>query len=307
MNLFLKRIFLYSGIFILVYVISLNIIEETFSGPFKPNILYQAGDNLVSKKISESDTIKNVDILFVGSSHAYDSFNPKIFEKYGYTAFNWGTSQQSHPQTSMILDKYLKKLKPRLVVYEVFPEIFNATGRESMADFLNAGKPFEVGFFDLFQYENSIALFNTYLIKKSRAIFGLENNDENLLDPDVFYYKGYVEKRGFNNNKEKIQSVKWVPRKSQLRTFEENLTLLKDLEIPVVLVIAPYSFEYSNQHEIIEYLASKGKLFNYNTILKFDANKHFSDFHHMNYLGVKKMNEHFVLELKELERKGFFR
>lgn len=291
--------------FTLIYVIVLNVLQEILPGPYKPNILYEAGDNLVTRKIEESDTIDSVDILIVGSSHAYDSFNPKYFENNGFSAYNWGTSQQSHVQTSMILEKYLGKLKPKLVVYEVFPEIFNATGRESMADFLNAGKPFEVGFFDLFQYDNSISLFNTYLIKESRKIFGIESNLElNILENE--YYKGYVEKKDISTASKTLPMIKWVPRQSQILAFESNLKFLNSQNIPFILVIAPYPFRYKNQEEIDSFFSSKGKFLNYNKILNFDPRKDFSDHHHMNYNGVKKLNQHFVNYLNRLKQENSF-
>ena len=302
MKKFILKVIKFALGFFFIYVIVLNIFQEIVPGPFKPNILYEAGDNLVIRKIEESDTMSRIDVLILGSSHAYDSFNPLFFENEGLTAYNWGTSQQSHVQTSMILDKYLDRLEPGLVVYEVFPEIFNATGRESMADFLNAGKPFEVGFFDLFQYENSISLLNTYFIKESRKVLGIEPNLElNIIEND--YYKGYVAKNETSAAKDVLPTIKWVPRSSQLSAFESNLKFLKSRSIPYILVIAPYPFKYSNECEINSYFSSKGKFLNYNNILQFDSKIDFSDHHHMNTNGVKKLNLHFVKYLKDIINK----
>ncbi|MDR5590593.1 hypothetical protein RE431_08075 [Christiangramia sp. SM2212] len=260
---------------------------------YKPNILYQVGDGMLKKKMRDSERISSPDVVFLGSSHAYYSFDPVFFDKIGVSSFNWGTSQQTHPQTQMVIKEYITQNKPKLVIYEVFPEIFAMSGRESMADFLNAGEPFEVSFGDIWHFDNSIALINTYLIKYSRRILGVKDKTE-FFDDKESYDRGFIKETNLNNNPRNIPMLKWVPRENQLKAFEENLKLLKDLDIPVLLVIAPYPFDYKNSDDFMSYLQPKAKLLSYKEILEFDEIEDFSDFHHLNYNGVLKMNRHLI-------------
>ena len=303
MKSFLRKISLFIILTLFAYIISINLLEAILPEIYKPNLLYQEGDGLVLKKMQESINLKNPDILFLGSSHAYRSFDPKLFEESGITSYNWGTSQQTHPQTGMVIREYVSELKPKLVVYEVFPEIFAMTGRESMADFLNAGKPFDVSFLDISQFDNSIALINTYLIKYSRKSLGLENKPKPM-NPGVSYYKGFVVNKDIYRGTQTINDLKWVPRENQIKAFEDNLAYLKKLGVPVLLVVAPYPFDYKNTAEIISYLESKEELLFYNKILFFEKNKDFSDFHHINYNGVQKLNRHLIDFIK---RKQYLR
>ncbi|MFD2518529.1 hypothetical protein [Salinimicrobium flavum] len=239
-----------------------------------------------------------MDVLFIGSSHAYNSFDPGIFENYGLKSYNWGTNQQTHIQTEMVLREYLKIFSPKLVVYEVFPEMFALEGRESMTDFLNSGEPFQLGLKEIFEYDNSIIFFNTYLIKYSRELIGLRPKPKRKVEIKD-YYKGYVSKEGENKYYKDSIDIKWIPRQQQIEAFERNIAFLKRNNINYVLVISPFPFQYNNSQDYINYLNSRGELLDYNKILEFDAEKEFSDYHHINIKGAKKINTHLAPVLRK--------
>ncbi|MBI6119756.1 hypothetical protein [Salegentibacter maritimus] len=306
MKLFLKRISFFIVLISVLYVPGLLLIDLMLPPIYKPNVLYQAGNGLVQKKIEESDTLSDIDVLFLGSSHAYNTFDPLIFETENITSYNWGTSQQTHPQTQMVLKEYLLKLKPKLVVYEVFPEMFAMSGRASTADFLNASKPFEVGLSEIFEYENSIVLLNTYLVKYARKFLDIEDKKQNFSSSSR-YYRGYLERPYLATSIRDDIQIRWVPRENQLTAFEENLKFLKENKIPYILVIAPYAFSYKNTFDVEEYLERQGELYDYNKLIKFDTSKDFNDVHHINHYGATKVNLHLKQILKnKLEKLNFF-
>ena len=43
----------------------------------------------------DADTTINIDVLVLGSSHAYRGFDPRIFKKAGIKLFNFGSSGQT--------------------------------------------------------------------------------------------------------------------------------------------------------------------------------------------------------------------
>ena len=50
--------------------------------------------------------------------------------------FNLGSSSQTPIQTKMLLDEHLDRLNPKLVVFEVYPVVFQLEGVESALDFI---------------------------------------------------------------------------------------------------------------------------------------------------------------------------
>ena len=87
-------------------------------------------------RIRDLATCSDVDVLFLGSSHAYRGFDPRIFMKYGIKSFNLGSSAQTPIQTEILLKRYLNSLKPKLVVYEVYPSTLSLDGVESALDLI---------------------------------------------------------------------------------------------------------------------------------------------------------------------------
>jgi hypothetical protein len=88
---------------------------------------------------------------------------------------------------------------------------------------------------------------------------------------------------------------KWEPRQYQLKAFERILKKLKEKNIRVVLVQAPINRKYyaliKCNKEIDSYFSSKGEYYNFNELMHFDNEREFIDYDHLNYDGVKKMNE----------------
>ena len=104
---------------------------------FKPNIIYNMGSyGFMYSRLSEIKNYENTNILFLGSSHAYRGFDTRIFLDKGLKSFNLGSSSQTPLQTKVLLKRYLERLNPKLVIYEVYPETFTIDGVESSLDII---------------------------------------------------------------------------------------------------------------------------------------------------------------------------
>jgi hypothetical protein len=102
------------------------------------NIKYaRGGYGHLLTRLQEADTTGPVDILFLGSSHAYRGFDPRVFNAVGFRTFNLGSSSQSPVQTRWLVDRYLERMKPKLVVMDVFPTTFTTEGIESTLNVLS--------------------------------------------------------------------------------------------------------------------------------------------------------------------------
>ena len=83
------------------------------------NLKYKRGHDSTLFMLNEARHIKNPDVLILGSSHVYRGFDVRIFNKAGYKVFNMGSSSQTPLQTYVLLQRYLKTIRPKCVVYEV--------------------------------------------------------------------------------------------------------------------------------------------------------------------------------------------
>ena len=86
-----------------------------------PNINFTQGgygNNL--DRFNEIENYSDIDILFLGSSHAYRGFDPRIFKQHGYSTFNLGSSSQPPYNSYFLLKQYVDILKPKTVLMEVY-------------------------------------------------------------------------------------------------------------------------------------------------------------------------------------------
>jgi hypothetical protein len=142
------------GLFIIVW-------GETMPGIFKKNLsFFPGGYGHLNSRIKEIPQHPNVDILVLGSSHAYRGFDTRIFEKYGYSMFNLGSSSQTPVQTQVLLHRYLELLSPKLIIYEVNPMLFNSDGIEASLDLL-ANDEVDRHSAEMALIQNHIKIYNT--------------------------------------------------------------------------------------------------------------------------------------------------
>ena len=144
--------------FVLIYVPILCIYGELAPEKIKKNLKYKE-DSFLRAKLSEIDKFHDVDILFVGSSHAYRSFDPRLFSAAGFKTFNLGSSAQTPINTEVILDRYLERLNPKTVIYEVYPETFCSDGVESTVDIISSDH-ISYDLFSLACCQNDIKVYN---------------------------------------------------------------------------------------------------------------------------------------------------
>lgn len=294
MKIFFKKIFTFGFVLLIAYP-SLVLLWGLFVPDlYKPNLIFVPELGMLEKRMEDLDTTTTgVDILFLGSSHSYRSFDPRIFAEAGYSVFNLGSSAQTHIQTNYFLEEYLEQLDPGLVVYEVYPNMFEIDGVESGVNLISVESPFDRDILEQVLILNHIKLYNTYLFVFLKELLNLDFSQD-LSPPEGKYIEGgYVQSFKEFDGDEEISSSTWTPGKAQKIKFEQNLEILQEKKIPYVFVIAPFLYSYSNDKEISEYLNSKGKLYDYNKIMEF-SRKHFYDPIHVNQSGVNKMNRHFI-------------
>ena len=88
-------------------------------------------------RFREANAKGPVDIVFIGSSHTYRGFDPRLFSAIGYSSQNLGSSSQTPINSFAVLQKHLDQLHPKLVIYEIYQTALSIDGMESFYDLLS--------------------------------------------------------------------------------------------------------------------------------------------------------------------------
>ena len=131
---------LFSGIFLLGYAAALvlfplvrvsdtNLMKIATRNPVTPG-----GFGYALQRYQEADRHDPVDVVFLGSSHAYRTYNPAVWQVRGFSAFNLGSTGQTPLNSYYVLKRYLPTLKPSLVVVDLTYRVIDRDGLESFYD-----------------------------------------------------------------------------------------------------------------------------------------------------------------------------
>ncbi len=271
----------------------------------RPNLMYPLGGNgHLFSRIQELKQIDSVDVLFLGSSHAYRGFDTRIFADSSISVFNLGSSAQTPLQTNILLKRYLDKIKVQHIIYEVYPGTLCSDGVEASLDLL-ANDGFDFMNFDLLINTKHLKVLNTFIYAAFRKYFRL---DDDFKEPkekydDLYVKGGFVEKKAKAYHPPKTRATNTFKHKAnQVKYFKENIALIKSQDIKFTLVIAPVTSSlyssYTNHDFFEELFAKQGTLLNYNP--KFlDDSLDFYDAHHLNQRGVERFNRVLIRDFKK--------
>ncbi len=303
---FIALIILYSTLLLLYGI--------TFPLDIKSNLSYkQASYGHTSNRLQEVKTKKNIDLLFLGSSHTYRGFDNRIFENEKISCFNLGSSSQTPLQTEILLQRYLQQLNPKLIVFEVYPETFCLDGVESSLDiFSNDGNDLES--IKLAIRQNNLKVYNTLLFSSLRKIVYDSKKKEPIANGYDTYIKGgfVAHKLAYFNNLNNYKNQQWEIKNEQTEAFERIVNLIKKCNITLLLVMAPVNSKYynsfTNNLKFDSIMKRSGDFYNFNTIKIVDDSLHFYDKDHLNQNGVILFNKEIlkiITTRNEMKNKNF--
>lgn len=306
MQAFLKRFLLFIFLMVLFYPFFILFCGCFVPQLFRPNINYQLGSyGHMNSRIKEIKSLPSgIDILFLGSSHAYRGFDTRNFN--GLKTFNLGSSSQTPIQTNTLLKRYLNKLKPKAIVYEVYPETLSSDGAEATLDLLSNDSQ-DVNSILMALKVNNIKVYNTLLYGTFVDWFGINRTftESYKKGKDLYIPGGYVERElscfMFIKAK-KSQLAQFNP--VQLKVFGENIEMISEKGIKLILVYAPITRalynSYHNNNYVDSTMNSYGvTYYNFNNIISLNDSVDFYDAHHLNQVGVNKFNSK-LLEMLQL-------
>ena len=299
MSRFLKNI----GFFLLVAIIGYAILVFVVRSTFPKNYAYitntpyvPAGSGHLTSRLADVQNFSDVDYLVIGSSHAYRGFDPRIFEEYGYSMFNMGSSAQTPLQSNYLLRKYFKQLNPKKVIIEVFPEVFMNDGVESSTDLIS-NAPLTPKLFELSISHSNVKTINTFIYSFiDRILLGNKYDQPNRIGPDEYISGGYVATDvDFQKEYEIPDSVIIELKPFQLKALQKMVKYLKANNTPFILVQAPINERmyqsFKNTAEFDEKMAEYGPYYNYNEMVELQNPDLYYDRDHLNQKGVEQFNK----------------
>ena len=285
----------------------------------------------LESRYREFETILNqndnaIDVIFIGSSPTYAGISPNIiWNKFGITSYNFGTSQANAMLEYSMLQYLLEKETPKLVVIE-----FNrpCLDRDLEKDLAKNEPPFRRIVNTMPDFKIKTQLINEICSNypsQNRLdyyfpLFRYHSRWDELRNYDFDYSLNYLKFDAsnlgayFNTN---IVEVNWpddypvgekkepVPLNKEY--YEKMLHLCKEKNIEVAISLVPsmelmlsdYNFavEFSKENSInlIEFVSEEKR-----NLLNFDVVHDFYNTGHLNIYGQRKYSEILGKEIKEL-------
>lgn len=286
--------FLVLGIFF--YVFSLIFAGQYLSARWKTNLNYTLpGNGYLYTRLKEADTTDNVDVLILGSSKAYLGYDIRIFEKHNYKAFNLGSPGQSFIQTEFLINRYINRFKPKFIIFDIYPTLFNDNGVASGLNVVSNAK-FDFDVLTLALKQNNVRIYNTLIYSIYRQIFWLKNSYKEPMEKEYGKYikAGYVELYKTSKLNENVEGSDVIIKKEQLVAFINIIQVIKAHKIPYVLIQSPMIKSrfnsFRNNKELDSLISKHGKYYNFNHLISI-PNSEYSDEIHLNQYGVNRFNK----------------
>jgi hypothetical protein len=298
MKKFIFRLSLFAILVPVTLFFVIGVMGMMFPKTFSRTIKNKRGDvGYMYTRIKELKSIDSVDILIVGSSHAYRGFDPRVFAGKGIRIFDLGSSAQTPMQTEILVKKYISRVKPKLVIFEVFPGVFAIDGVESSVDLIsNAG--IDLSTVMMVCRVNNLITYNTLLFHGFKKLFFKNRfHEPECKNGECYIPGGYVERTQLVRFKGGKQGElkNWSFRDDQIRAFGRTIEYLKKNHYRTILVQAPITYyfyhSYENNSAIDQFYRSYGlDYYNFNFSKIGSSSGLFYDQDHLNMEGVEQFN-----------------
>lgn len=264
------------------------------------NLVYKrGGKGHMYSRMQEVKSVRNVDVLFIGSSLAARGFDPRVFEKHGLKTFNLGSGGQTPLQSEWLLNKYLDQLNPKVVIFEVNPYVLSRDGVEPAVD-LYSNHEFEWSMFKSAFTINNIKVYNTLVFAFWQRVFGLHKNfkEVKVKGEDTYISGGYLEREiGYFKKEDLDEDLEYSlkPLKYQQQALVRSVELIKSRKIDLCLVQPPVTHlgfdQYQDEFHVEDFFKTLGNYYNFNDYVELNDTLHFFDSRHLNQHGVEIFDE----------------
>jgi len=282
--------------------------HEFSTSKYRPNSYHRLGWwGYVYSRMEEVRSAEDIDLLILGSSHAYRGFDTRKFEALGIETINMGTGAQSPVLTKMLVKRHIDKLNPKLVLFEVSPIIFSSDPLESSLDLL-ANDSNDQHSIEMVIEVNQLKAYNSLVVAVFKSILSINSDfiENETRGKDKYIKGGYVERKMETFQYLRMAKKDHELHEKQLLAFESILEILKEREIETYLIQAPITRAKYRSHKINSHfdslMNSYGNYIDFNRKMILDDSLHFYDAHHLNQAGVDSFNNELIrlLEMKKM-------
>ncbi|MFD3003475.1 hypothetical protein ACFS7Z_24165 [Pontibacter toksunensis] len=276
-----------------------------------PNARYtHGGYGHTLVKLQEAKQVQGVDMLFIGSSHVYRGFDPRIFNQHNIRTFNLGTPSQTPFVSYYLLKEHLPAINPRYVVMDLYWNVLSMPATEAGADVISNSE-IRGTLLDMVWESRDIVLLNSFLISYiNQMISPLDTSAQKEILSDEYIGAGYVASKMDRNLMSDIElahqpKYRFTPNKLQVNHLKKIINLCKKHNVELIFVVTPVTKEYFNSvQNYQEFTDLAGgiasdysiPLIDYNTEegLILDSQSDFYDKDHLSQAGVEKFNAAFI-------------
>lgn len=257
----------------------------------------------LSLRVKDIRNYHDVDILFLGSSHSYRTFDTRFYNRQGYSCFNLGSSNQTPMQTYVLLNQYLDSINPKQVIFEVHTDIMANDGVEAAVNLLR-NVPISGAGFRMALEERNMKVFNTclYAFYSQKIRHRLEHYAEDTVTNNYRYIPGgfcEVDSNEFEVKRYPMTDLKIEPR--QMRALKRCLRLLEVRGIPYTLVEVQDAEQLRRSfrnHDWFEQQMSALGPYRYKILPLVDT-LHFYNSNHLDKAGIELFNEDLAADLRK--------
>lgn len=267
------------------------------------------GDNSFNR-FAEVEEHRPVDLLFVGSSQTYRSFDTRLYAADGLTSFNLGSTSQGPLNSYYVLKRYLAGLDPKVVVLQVCPDVFKSRdGLEAFLDITsNAPYSRDIHLDMALATRNLYAANHLALIAAARLLKPLRSVRPAVSREETYIPGGYVETRHGPPRAYRRDPKRYEIADIQWAYLERIIDLVQSQGRKLVMVVVPITPEekasVSNYAEIFgryrDLAARRGFPYHdFNDYMALDEG-HFMDEHHLNAAGALAFNRAYLDTLNRI-------
>lgn len=294
------------GVFALILYTCLLVLNKRFLPQrLMPNTFkYDTASDFTATRLHEADSTENVDLLILGSSHAYRGYDTEFLAKQtGLKTFNLGTSAQTLKQTEILLEHYISRLNPKYVVLDIYPALLDNDGIESMCQLLSVEVLTKNMVYEALRTFD-IRVYNTLLYTLVNKLFHFSSDFQDKSIPGEKYVKGgYVRSYIAEYENAPFPSSSLKISEEQEISFTRIINMLKERNIKYIMLQAPLPKEryssYLNNDELDNTLKGFGNYYNFNKE-KSLPRSFFMDQSHINAKGVYLYNKYVLEKLRTI-------
>jgi len=251
------------------------------------------------------------DIIVLGSSHAYEGVDPKLFTDEHGSLYNLGSSGQTPMVSYHLLKEYIPILEPKHLILEVYWGTYCSAGNaESCIDIIS-NEHLNTNYFQMALSSLEPKVINTFVSQWFRQAANIPERPQKEIFNQINHERGFTEQIGVVDEERllKLDSARPTVNKEKLRYIEQIVELCLDNDIHPVLIRTPVTTAYfdqlKNYDEVtspIVDLCNRYNIsfvdFNRDSTLNL-INENFADKNHLNGSGVEIFNTHLYNYLKD--------